>query len=154
MPGTASRASLPGAARARWLRPDPGGSAEGDSPPAASGMKCVLAIGCGDETKAASRRERWDLMAFLSLYRLEKLQGAQAASALGTTSWAFKVLKQRRNQTRGNLIQTKVHHSNWRSISTIVEQETNLTYLGIRIATVCAVKPEITSIFSIIKVYC
>ena len=78
-------------------------------------------------------------MAFLSLYRLEKLQGAQAASALGTTSWAFKVLKQRRNQTRGSifffLIQIKAHHSNWRSISTIVSQETNSTYLGIRIAT-------------------
>lgn len=78
-------------------------------------------------------------MAFLSLYRLEKLQGAQAASALGTTSWAFKVLKQRRNQTRGSifffLIQIKAHHSNWRSISTIVAQETNSTYLGIRIAT-------------------
>ena len=68
MPGTASRASIPGAARARRLRADPGGSAEGDSPPAASGLKCVFTIGCGDETKAASRRERWDLMAFLSLY--------------------------------------------------------------------------------------
>ena len=86
------REQFPGASGARWLRAEPGGSAEGDSPTAASCLKCVLAIGCREETKAASRRGRWDLMAFLSLSRLEKLQGAQAASALRTTSWAFKAL--------------------------------------------------------------
>lgn len=72
-------------------------------------------------------------MAFLSLSRLEKLQGAQKASALRTTSWAFKALsKDEIRRGRIFLLNSKGHHSE-SSTSMIAAQGTNLTYLGIQI---------------------
>lgn len=73
-------------------------------------------------------------MAFLSLSRLEKLQGAQKASALRTTSWAFKALS--KNEIRRGsifLLNSKGHHLESRSTSMIAAQGTNVTYLGIQI---------------------
>ncbi|XP_064335350.1 basic proline-rich protein-like [Camelus dromedarius] len=62
LPGAASRGGA-GKAAAR----SPAASAEGDSPPAASCLRCVFAIGYEDETKSAARCGRWDLKASSSL---------------------------------------------------------------------------------------